>query len=94
LSPSHFISEITDIDAPLYSFSPLLSLQLIQSEHHQEREMLKKLKNQKGQSMLEYVILTSLIGIFCVVGVKTFGKRIKTRINQVNEQIEEHIVIQ
>ena len=56
--------------------------------------MLKKLKNEKGQSMLEYVILTSLIGIFCVVGVKTFGKRIKTRINQVNEQIEEHVVIQ
>lgn len=55
--------------------------------------MLKKLKNEKGQSMLEYVILTSLIGIFCLIGVKTFGSKIKTRINQVNEKIQEQIKI-
>ncbi|MAF77143.1 MAG: hypothetical protein CME63_02690 [Halobacteriovoraceae bacterium] len=53
----------------------------------------KSIKDQKGQSMLEYVILTSLIGIFCLIGVKTFGKRIKTRIDHVNSHIEKHIKI-
>jgi len=55
--------------------------------------MLKKMKNHKGQSMLEYVILTSLIGIFCLVGVKTFGKKISTRIDQVNSHVQKHIKI-
>ncbi len=55
--------------------------------------MMKKLKNEKGQSMLEYVILTALIGIFCLAGVKTFGDRIKTRIGQVNDRITKDIVI-
>jgi hypothetical protein len=52
---------------------------------------LKKLKNSNGQSVLEYVILTSLIGIFCLVGVKTFGERIKTRIDHMNGQIAKHM---
>lgn len=55
--------------------------------------MLKKLRNEKGQSMLEYVILTSLIGVFCIVGVKTFGERVKTRIEQINEKIVDQIKI-
>jgi hypothetical protein len=52
------------------------------------------LKNIKGQSVLEYVILTSLVGIFCLVGVKTFGERIKTRINSMNSQISKQIKTQ
>ncbi len=55
--------------------------------------MKKMIKNEKGQSMLEYVILTSLIGIFCLVGVKNFGDRVKTRIDQMNDRIVKDIVI-
>lgn len=54
-------------------------------------KFISPLKNAKGQSVLEYVILTSLIGIFCLVGVKTFGERIKTRIEHMNGQIAKHM---
>ena len=50
-------------------------------------------KNDKGQSVLEYVILTGLIGIFCMMGVKQFGKRMKTRIDQMNKKIEQNVRI-
>ena len=50
-------------------------------------------KNQRGQSVLEYVILTSLIGIFCLIGIKQFGERLKTRIKKMNQKIEKHINI-
>jgi Flp pilus assembly pilin Flp len=53
----------------------------------------KYLSNQKGQSVLEYIILTSLIGIFCLVGVKTFGERLKTRIDHINKQVSRHITL-
>ncbi len=49
------------------------------------------LSDKNGQSVLEYVILTSLIGIFCLVGIKQFGERLKTRIRNMNAQIERHI---
>ncbi|MCF8059365.1 MAG: hypothetical protein K9K67_08715 [Bacteriovoracaceae bacterium] len=49
------------------------------------------LKNSKGQSVLEYIILTSLIGIFCLVGIKTFGERLKTRIDNMNSQVAKHM---
>lgn len=55
--------------------------------------MKKLLKNEKGQSMLEYVILTSLIGIFCIGGVKIFGERVKKRIEHINKQVVNHIEI-
>lgn len=50
-------------------------------------------KNEKGQSVLEYIILTSLIGIFCLVGVKTFGQRLKDRIDNMNEKVVKHMKI-
>ncbi len=53
----------------------------------------QNIKEKKGQSVLEYIILTSLIGIFCLVGIKQFGERLKTRIKQMNQQIEKHISI-
>ncbi len=49
------------------------------------------LASPQAQSVLEYVILTSLIGIFCLVGIKQFGERLKTRINKMNQNIEKHI---
>ncbi|MFT6633563.1 MAG: hypothetical protein ACJAS4_003534, partial [Bacteriovoracaceae bacterium] len=32
----------------------------------------KLIKNQKGQGVMEYVILTGLVGIFCLAAVKKF----------------------
>jgi hypothetical protein len=54
---------------------------------------LKKIKNEKAQSVLEYIILTSLIGIFCLVGIKQFGERLKKRIEFMDGQISKHVRI-
>jgi len=51
-------------------------------------ELTKKLKlNNKGQGIMEYIILTSLISIICIVAVKNLGGVIQRRINMVKEEI-------
>lgn len=55
--------------------------------------MRKIIKNQKGQSIFEYVVLTSLIGVFCLVGIKTFGKKVETRIKNINQHVQQHMKI-
>lgn len=44
-------------------------------------------QNEKGQGVLEYVIIASLVGIFCLVAVKQFGTVVQKRINNMKEQI-------
>jgi len=51
-------------------------------------------KNQRGQGVMEYVILSSLIGIFCLLAVKNFGEVIKTRVQQMKSHIVRNIKIQ
>jgi Tfp pilus assembly protein PilE len=52
---------------------------------------LSLIKNSKGQGVLEYVILTSLIGIFCLVAVKSFGNVLETRINNMKSYVVKQI---
>lgn len=56
--------------------------------------LLKKYRNQSGQGVMEYLILSSLIGVFCLVAVKQYGEVIKTRINYMRSHISKHIKIQ
>jgi Flp pilus assembly pilin Flp len=51
--------------------------------------MKKLLKNQKGQGIMEYVIISSLIGICCLAAVKTFGDKVKDRIEVMQKQVEK-----
>ena len=53
---------------------------------------LRQLKN-KGQGVMEYLILTSLVGIFCLIAVKQFGEVIKTRINRMKTHISKNIKV-
>lgn len=53
----------------------------------------KILKNQNGQGVMEYIILTALVGIFCLAAVKKVGKSLNTRLNQINKQITKEIKI-
>jgi Flp pilus assembly pilin Flp len=53
----------------------------------------KKTNNQKGQGVMEYVILTGLIGIFCLGAVKKFGSRLDTRLDQMSKKIQDQVVI-
>lgn len=54
--------------------------------------MKKKLLNQKGQGVMEYVIISSLVGIICIVAVKGFGQVVKERINDMKSEITKNIV--
>jgi Flp pilus assembly pilin Flp len=56
-----------------------------------EVTMKNKFKNQKGQGVMEYLILTSLIGIVCIMAVKGLGETIETRIGHVKDQIAKNI---
>jgi Flp pilus assembly pilin Flp len=51
----------------------------------------KFLSNQQGQGVLEYVILSGLIGVFCLVAVKQFGEVIQNRLNNMREHVVENI---
>ena len=56
--------------------------------------MLKKtLKSQKGQGVLEYIILASLIGIFCLLAVKQFGSVLRNRIEKMQSHVVKNIKI-
>jgi hypothetical protein len=55
--------------------------------------MKKITKNQKGQGVMEYLILSGLIGIFCLVAVKQFGEVVKVRIERMKSHMVKHINI-
>lgn len=54
-------------------------------------KLRKLLSNQKGQGVMEYVIISSLVGIVCIVSVKTFGEVIKERIKDMQSSIVHNI---
>lgn len=49
------------------------------------------LRNQKGQGVLEYIIVTSLVGIVCITAVKQFGGVIKERIEDMQSSVVRNI---
>jgi len=53
--------------------------------------MKKILRNQKGQGVMEYVIISSLVGIVCITAVKSFGKVVKERISGMQSSIVRNI---
>lgn len=56
-----------------------------------KKTLRKMLKNDRGQGVMEYVIISSLVGIFCLVAVKEFGEVIKTRVNSMRQEIVKNI---
>lgn len=51
----------------------------------------KLVKNQKGQGIMEYVIISSLIGVICLVAVKDFGGVIKKRVEYMQKRVVNEI---
>ncbi len=47
--------------------------------------------NHQGQGIMEYVIISSLIGICCLVAVKQFGEVIQKRIENMKSQVANEI---
>lgn len=56
-----------------------------------KQENKKLLKNQKGQGVMEYIIISALIGIICLGAVKQFGGVIKNRMEYMRTQVVETI---
>ena len=42
---------------------------------------------------MEYVIISSLIGICCLVAVKQFGEVVHKRVENMKSQVSEHVVL-
>ncbi|MDH4467945.1 MAG: Flp family type IVb pilin [Bacteriovoracaceae bacterium] len=55
--------------------------------------MKKETLDQSGQSIMEYVILTGLIGLLAMAVVKQFGSTLKTKIQQSTDAINKTITI-
>ena len=55
--------------------------------------MKRLLKNEKGQGIMEYVIISSLVGICCLVAVKEFGDVVKKRIDNMKGQVTDGITL-
>jgi Flp pilus assembly pilin Flp len=53
--------------------------------------MKKLIRNEKGQGIMEYVIISSLIGICCLVAVRQFGEVIQKRIENMKSQVTAEI---
>lgn len=84
------------------------SLELADSMHYQLNQanlglkflgvhMLNFLKqtyrNEKGQGIMEYVIISCLVGIVCIATVKTLGDSINKRVKKIDEEIKHSIDI-
>jgi len=55
---------------------------------------MKNKKNQEvGQSVLEYLIVSSLIGVFCLVAISEMGKVMKQKIRDMKTHINQTIKI-
>lgn len=48
-------------------------------------------RNQKGQSIVEYVILVALVSLVCVSATKVLGSKINSKINEVRKKIDSGI---
>ena len=51
------------------------------------------LRNQKGQGVLEYVIISGLIGVFCLVTISNFGETIRNKIKLMDKKVSSKIRI-
>ena len=55
--------------------------------------MKRKTKKNQGQAVMEYVILSSLIGIFCLIAVKDYGDVIKKRITNMKKHVAQKVTL-
>lgn len=55
------------------------------------RSFYFQLKNPNGQGVLEYIIISCLVGICCLVAVKQFGQVLEKRIDYMKRQITANI---
>lgn len=52
---------------------------------------MKKMKSQKGQGVLEYIIISSLVGIFCLAAIGKYGDVLNNRVKNMTKTVSERI---
>ena len=60
-------------------------IQLVRKIFSRENE------KKRGQGVMEYLIISSLIGIFCLLTVKQFGQVVRDRIAHMKEVVSTNI---
>jgi Flp pilus assembly pilin Flp len=55
--------------------------------------LMNGIRNQSGQSLLEYMILLALVVLVCVGSTKLLGRKINTKFKEIKEQIDEGIPV-
>lgn len=53
--------------------------------------MKNLIKSQRGQGIMEYIIIASLVGICCLIAVKEFGQVVQTRIQNMKSFVSQEI---
>ncbi len=53
--------------------------------------MKKILRNQKGQSVMEYIVLTSLIGILCLTTIKNYGSVLNDKLDKIQKNLKSSL---
>lgn len=49
---------------------------------------MKRLRDQSGQSLVEYMILLALVVLVCVGSTKLLGKKVNSKFKEIKEQID------
>jgi Flp pilus assembly pilin Flp len=52
---------------------------------------MKQLKNDNGQSLIEYMILVALVVLVCVGSTKFLGIKINSKFKEIKEKIDSSI---
>ena len=62
-----------------------MEIKCIKENNFKEKKMLR---NQKGQGMVEYILIIVLAVIVVIAGVKLFGSNVKQMFSKANTTIE------
>jgi Flp pilus assembly pilin Flp len=50
-------------------------------------------KNNQGQTVLEYIVLSGLIGILCLFSIRDLGKTLESKIKQTTKKVNSAIKV-
>ena len=81
-----FKSEIKRLNYLTFPLFPLLITPVL--ERKRSMNTMKKIfSGQKGQGVLEYILISSLVGIFCLAAIKQVGKVLQKRVENLKSSI-------
>jgi len=90
MQSQHFKNEIKALNHLTFTLFPLLITPLL--ERKRSINTMKNIfKDQKGQGVLEYILISSLVGIFCLAAIKQVGKVLQKRVQNLKSSITREL---